>query len=258
MRVKKYKSIKNERIGEIVLNYQEKEMVIIEYNNNKDITIQFILTKEIVKTAYKEFRRGKIKSHLSPTVFEIGVTGIAPIVDENCKQLKSYTCWCNMLKRCYSDKYQEKHPTYIGCIVSEDFKIYGNFKKFYDKNYYEILELGRTDLDKDILHKYNKIYSEDNCVFAPQAINKLFVKKQNSRGDFPIGVVLHGKSYQSICHNRSGIRQHLGTFTTPKLAFNAYKEFKESLIKQTAEKYKSQLPIKLYEALMNYTVEITD
>jgi len=249
---------KLERIGETMINNQGEEMGIIEYNNRRDITITFKSTKEIIKTSYDEFKKGKVKSHFSPTVFGVGITGITQITDENKKQLDSYMCWVNMLRRCYTNKYQERFPTYIGCTVSEEFKIYAKFKKFYDGNYYEIKELCRTELDKDILHKGNKVYSKENCVFVPQVINGLFIKQQNRRGNLPIGVSLNYKNYQAKCNDGIGNAKRLGTYKTPELAFNVYKDFKEKLIKEVAEKYKSQIPIKLYDAMYKYEIEITD
>ena len=41
-------------------------------------------------------------------------------------------------------------------------------------------------------------------------------------------------------------------------AFNAYNVAKESFVKEQAEEYKSQIDPGAYEALMKYTVEITD
>jgi hypothetical protein len=47
-------------------------------------------------------------------------------------------------------------------------------------------------------------------------------------------------------------------FETIEEAFIAYKDFKEKLIKQTADKYKDKIPDNLYLAMKNYKVEITD
>lgn len=51
---------------------------------------------------------------------------------------------------------------------------------------------------------------------------------------------------------------HLGYFSTPEEAFNAYKEAKEDYVKEVAEKWKDQIDPRVYEALMKYRVEITD
>ena len=55
-----------------------------------------------------------------------------------------------------------------------------------------------------------------------------------------------------------GKQEHLGYFKTEIEAFKAYKQAKESFIKEQANVWKSQIDIRAYEALMNYQVEITD
>ena len=50
----------------------------------------------------------------------------------------------------------------------------------------------------------------------------------------------------------------MGFFNTELEAFKAYKQAKESFVKEQANKFKSQIDPRAYEALMNYTVEITD
>jgi len=50
----------------------------------------------------------------------------------------------------------------------------------------------------------------------------------------------------------------LGTFNTAKEAFNSYKVYKENFIQSIAESYKEEIPNKVYKAMMNYNIEITD
>ena len=63
--------------------------------------------------------------------------------------------------------------------------------------------------------------------------------------------------YQSRCNIR-GKNYSLGTYKTEIEAFNAYKQTKESYLKELANKWKSEIDPKAYNALMNYQVEITD
>ena len=120
-------------------------------------------------------------------------------------------------------------------------------------------------LDKDILNKGNKIYSPDNCIFVPNNINILFVKRDKSRGDYPIGVHYnkYAKKFQAQCsiynykENKTK-RKHLGYYNTTEKAFKVYKEFKEQNIKDIADYYKEQIPQKLYNAMYEYEVEIDD
>jgi len=162
-----------------------------------------------------------------------------------------------MLSRSYNAKTKKNLPTYEGCSVCDSWLVYSNFKKFYNENYYEIEELGRTELDKDIICKGNKVYSPQTCIFVQHTINSLFTKRQNDRGTLPCGVTFVNGKYMAQCRNNK-IKKYLGIFKTKELAFNAYKIFKENFIQETANKYKSQLPTNLYTAMMNYVVEISD
>ena len=167
-----------------------------------------------------------------------------------------------MLKRCYSDECQKKHPTYKDCTVCEEWHNYSDFKEWFDNNYYEI-EGERMALDKDILVKGNKIYSPNTCVFVPQNINTLFIKSNKIRGKYPIGVTFNKdkNKYQAQCNtliNGKNMKKALRLYNTIEEAFNAYKQFKEANIKQIADYYKENIPDKLYEAMYNYKVEITD
>ena len=259
---KSFARVSNEKCGETVMQKCGEICFIVEYVNAKDITVQFKATGELVKTTYGNFIRGNVKSHFTPSVYGVGITGLQPTRDENGEMLNSYRCWTDMLMRCYSAKYQEKHLTYNGCSVCDDWLCYSNFKKWYDNNYYEINNK-TAQLDKDILIKGNKIYSPATCIFVPQFINKLFVKKQNSRGAFPIGVSYHkaSKKYEtklSIFKDGKSVRKHLGLFDTPEEAFNVYKQAKEDYIKKVADEYKDKIPTELYEAMYSYRVDIND
>ena len=107
------------------------------------------------------------------------------------------------------------------------------------------------------MHKGNKEYSPENCCFVPTEINDCFTKRLNERGDYPIGVRKKGNSIIAQI-NYMGKKKHLGSFKTVEEAFNAYKIAKEQCIKEYAEKYKGQITDEVYNALINYKVEITD
>ena len=174
---------------------------------------------------------------------------------------RGYTIWQQMLFRC-TEQGQAKNQSYTGCTVSDNFKSYTFFYEWCNKQ----VGFGNKDdngkswcLDKDILVKGNKLYSEDTCVFVPQRINTLLINSGAIRGEFPVGVTLdkRGTKYTARCCGADG-RKVLGYFNTAEEAFHAYKVFKENLIKQVANEYKDQLDPRAYNALMNYAVEITD
>lgn len=170
---------------------------------------------------------------------------------------KEYIVWNDMLRRCFSEKYHTKKPTYIGCDVSENFKY---FSYFYDWCNNQIgFGLDSYQLDKDLLIKGSKVYSEDICLFIPSQINSLIIKCDGIRGEYPIGVTFHKRVNKFSAKMRLyGDRIHIGYYSTPYLAFLAYKKTKENHIKEMAEIYRHSMDIRAYNALMRYTVDITD
>ncbi|HFD2052234.1 TPA: AP2/ERF family transcription factor [Clostridium perfringens] len=254
----------NNKVGETKMMNCGETASIVEYNGANDITVQFKNTGELVNCTYTNFKKGSIKSHFTPTVYGVGIIGLEKTRDENKKNFKPYITWCDMLKRCYDERYKEKYPTYNDRTICEDWKYYKNFKKWYDENYYEIADETMC-INKDVLAKRNKTYSPDTCVFVPRSINSLFVKNDADRGELPIGVAWHkrDKKYRAQCsifdiNINKYKRKHLGYYNTPEEAFKAYKQFKENYIKLVADHYKNQIPKKLYDAMYEYEVEIDD
>lgn len=166
----------------------------------------------------------------------------------------AYRKWCGMLERCYSPKWHEKKPTYKNCSVSDEWLFFSKFKKWFDEN-----NINGYVLDKDILNKNNKVYSKETCVFVPEYINSLLIKKDAVRGKYPIGVTKNHNRFYSYFSVRN-VRKDLGSFSTPEDAFAAYKKGKEEYIKKVAKEYYSRKEIckRTYNALCSYKVEITD
>ena len=170
------------------------------------------------------------------------------------KNTKEYALWHSMLERCYSKPNLEERPTYIGCSVSDNFKHYHLFHAWCQTQIG--FGKGGYQLDKDLLIKGNKLYSEDTCVFIPSVLNLLLTKSTASRGLLPIGVTKAANKFKARC--RADGEKYLGTFDTAELAFNAYKTFKEAYIKEQAELYKDSIDPRAYQAFINYKVNIGD
>ena len=178
------------------------------------------------------------------------------------KDVHEYTVWIGMLSRC-SDKVWERQPTYTGTTCSENFKSYSYFYEWYHKQTGSGNKdsIGRSwQLDKDLLLKGNKIYSEETCCFVPHRINSLLLKCGATRGEYPIGVCWNNrdKKFLAHCSEGTGKTKHLGMFTTVKDAFLAYKTLKEQIIKKVAAEYKEVLDERVYDALMGYEVFMDD
>lgn len=174
------------------------------------------------------------------------------------EQTKEYHLWSDMLRRCYSDKFQAKWTTYIGCSVSDNFKNFQYFAKWCQNQIG--FGLAGYQIDKDLVIKGNKVYSEDTCFFVPMELNSLLTKCDAIRGEYPIGVDFNracGK-FRAHCNDGSGEKKYLGSFTAAEAAFKAYKIFKEALAARLAIKYSGLVDQQVIEALNSYLVEITD
>lgn len=259
---------KYNRIGEINHNNYGNKMVIIKYNNYHNILVKFE-DGYITKAEYGQFKKGQIKSIYDKSVYNIGYIGKGKYntSNKNGKPTIQYRYWINMMTRCYNDKDKENgnNLSYNDKYVCEEWHNFQNFAEWFDKNYYEINNESMA-LDKDILVKNNNIYSPNTCIFVNKRINNLFIKRKSARGEYPIGVVYHKRDNEfraecSIIDKITGKKrkEKLGSYKNPEDAFyKGYKPFKEHYIKQVANEYKDKIPDKLYDAMINYKVEITD
>lgn len=256
---------KIDRTGERGVNNFGSEMVIVGYKSASDIDIYFSEYDYIVENkGYKEFKNGNIKCPYEKRTYNIGYLGEGKYkTKENGKSTRVYNTWHNMLMRCYSDKYQDKQPTYKDCSVSEELHNFQNFGDWDKENYYTV-DGERMELDKDILVKHNKIYSSETCIYVPKTINLLFTKRDNARGKSTIGTSLRKNGKYVVQCNLINPKigkskyKNLGYYNTVLEAFEVYKYHKEKNIKQVADYYKGRIPDKLYDGLYRYEVEITD
>ena len=246
--------IKN--LNDILINNQGIKMWVKEYRNSRDIDVEFEDGFIYKNTDIRRFRKGCLESPNHKSLFGVGYLGEGSYSHKN--NQKFYLTWHSMLTRCYDEKSKLIKPTYNGCFVCEEWYNFQNFAKWCEDNYYEI-EKESMCLDKDILFKGNKVYSPSTCIFVPQTINKLFTKRQNDRGEYPIGVckASRGSGFEAWC-NINKKQTYLGVFQSVEESFLCYKKAKEKEIKRIAVEYKDKIPQKLYEAMCRYEVEITD
>ena len=240
------------------------EMIIREYRKYSDIDGYFPEYDWTFEHAeYSKFKNGNIKCPYEKRICGAGFIGEGKYkAKENGKNTDKYNIYRSMLQRCYDPKLHEKEPTYKECEVEDYLLNFQHMGEWIDENYYKVPG-EKMCLDKDILCKGNKIYSRETCIFVPQRINNLFVKKDNGRGDSPIGVTPRPSgNYTVYCSDGYGKNICLGTYSTKKEAFQTYKEYKEKLIKDTIDSYEGKIPephySKLKTAMYNYKVEITD
>ena len=175
-----------------------------------------------------------INSNRKQLVYGIGINdanySIRPVTNRKKTMCPFYSKWSNMLKRCYSKKYQSKKPTYIGCIVAKEWHSFMTFRTWMIKQNWR-----GNEIDKDILKLGNKIYSPETCTFVPKKINMLLNINYNARGEFPLGVLW----IDSCCRFKAqitinGKNKFLGHFKTESEASMAYKKAKSEYIRKSA------------------------
>ena len=245
-------------VGKVCKSTSSGNFKVVKYNGNRNVEVQFLNTGYEATVELVQVKRGNVKDPYLPSVFGIGILGTKYPSKINGVLTKEYILWRNMLRRCYSDTCKKKQPTYKDCEASENFKSYEYFYEWCNKQ----IGFSNKDwhLDKDLLTKGNKIYSESTCIFIPREINSLLTKCTASRGEHLIGVHWCNtkKAFVAMVRKNKGKQEHLGYFKTELEAFRAYKTAKETFVKEQANKWKSQIDPRAYNALMNYQVEIDD
>ena len=143
-----------------------------------------------------------------------------------------YAVWTSMLRRCYSEKYLERNQSYVGTSVCSEWLYATAFKEWMDKQ-----DWSGKCLDKDIIVPGNKLYSPETCAFVLKATNSFVTASDAIRGDYPVGVCLFkptGK-YKAQCENPfTREKEHLGLFSTPEEAHEAWRKRKHELAQLVA------------------------
>lgn len=135
-----------------------------------------------------------------------------------------YSKWRDLVRRCYSKKWQDKNPTYKDCTVCEKWLYFSNFKVWMQQQEWE-----GKEIDKDLLNAGNKEYSPDTCIFITSMVNCFIITSNKIRGLYPLGVSFHKASgkFQAACKNPTTNKpEHLGLYLCPYKAHEAWKEKK--------------------------------
>lgn len=170
-------------------------------------------------------------------VFGVGVNdshySVKPIMNGRQVRCPFYSVWHSMLQRCYSEKYQEKQPSYKGCTVSSEWHSFINFQLWMAAQ-----DWHGKQLDKDLLTLGNKVYSPDTCAFVDPMTNIFTADSAATRGEWPIGVTFHkhGGKFQAQCRNPfTNGSSYLGLFDCPNAAHEEWRKRKHELACQLAD-----------------------
>lgn len=237
-------------------DFYDYSLVPDEYvDSKKPVTIICPNHGKFKMTPYYHAKGGRCRKCVSQDirnrhfVYGVGINDVDEKTRTTC-----YRIWKSILGRCYSKHCQTKNPTYKGCSVCPEWLKYSNFKTWFDNNY-----IAGYDIDKDILYRGNKEYSPLKCRFVPHEINSLLLNCKKNRGKYPLGVCKIGNFFYANMR-KYGEYVKVGKYDNPEEAFNAYKQSKESYIKEVATAYynEGKIGYDIYLALMNWEIKITD
>lgn len=245
----------SDRTGNQYIMKDGSVIKILKYSSWSNCDIQFEDETILKGINFTRISNKDIKNPNTPTAWGVGYQGQGTYTFAT--HWEAENRWRAMLRRCYSEKAIYRNPMYRGITVCEEWHNFQNFAQWHKQNWKPEYMNKFWDLEKDIILNENKIYSPETCAFVPQEVNKLFTKSQATRGRYPIGVIKIKNRFIAQC-NIPGKRRHIGSYLTVEEAFHAYKQAKEAYIKEVADKWKDLIDPRVYEALYNYKVEITD
>jgi hypothetical protein len=146
------------------------EVKVIRYSSCSDVTIKFLDTGNVSTSRSGQIRSGQVRDVMKRTVFGVGYFGKGDHKSKNGKHhTTAYSKWQGMMERCYSNRYHENKPTYIGCSVCDAWHNFQNFAEWFYENYKD--DGTEYHLDKDIKIKGNRVYSPDACLFVTLSEN---------------------------------------------------------------------------------------
>lgn len=188
------------------------------------------------------------------TVYGVGynskILGIPASI--NRKATDAYITWKGMIQRCYYNQAHKSHPSYINCLVCDEWHDYQNFAKWFSEHYVD-----KWNLDKDILSKGVKLYSPDTCLFVPRYINNVFIDNNKRRGNYPRGVTFNEKYKKTpyrVQFRKYGVSKKYGGYPDQDTAFEVYKKEKKKYIIELANEYRSQIGEEAYNNLINFEI----
>lgn len=235
-------------LGRIFPSKNYGHFKVISYKSAACVTVQFLDTGYTTVTDTSTINKGAVKDKFMPSVVGVGIVGDT-VVEKTGVGAAAYQTWRAMLHRCYSNKVHERQPTYEGCTVAEDFKFFPTFKKWFEQQpFWEDFEL-----DKDLLHKGNTVYSPETCCLLPKEINLMLCSVAQFGCCTIISYLKRSKSYELVwASGKKSVKRTL--HKTYGEAFEEYKLRKEAQLRSLATAWKDQLSVGAYNALMSYTV----
>lgn len=168
------------------------------------------------------------------------------------KQTPAYKKW-NSIKNRLQAPHKRGNASYHHCTLSEEWKDFQNFAKWYYENFVE-----GWVIDKDLLSSGVKTYSSETCCFIPPKLNGYLVGMSrvldgdtslcwNYRENYKVYVA-------NVSNNKKRI--HLGHYTNAYDASVAYLKGKFEILNSIEEEYSQLFSQKVVDGLKNFREQL--
>lgn len=136
-----------------------------------------------------------------------------------------YSDWRDIIRRCTDTKFHARYPSYIGCVISEEWGYLSNFIKWVDsqpnRNWKNCIP------DKDLLSDGQKYYAPETVLYVTTEVNAFILDNKRIRGQFMLGVSPTNKNkvnpFMAQCKgNIKKVNCYIGTYKTELEAHKAW------------------------------------
>jgi len=240
-------------VGSVLRNNQGSEFVIEKIEGRMKVSIRYLdIHGHASVEAATLIKLGSIKNPYQPKIYGVGFMGVGPFRSAiGSIRTPEYEAWKAMMSRAYDKSLHARNPAYIGCSVCPEWHNFQNFAAWLNDQ----PNWGRSgfELDKDVTKAGNKTYGPEFCELLPRRINALRMTPKGREG-LPPGVSIspNGK-YRAQCRDGS-VCVKLGTHDTKEDAFMAYKVFKEGVIREAADEFRSVISDRVYKSMISHEV----
>jgi len=214
------------------------------------LDIMFLNTGTRMSVNRYACKGGSIKDPNHPSIYGVAFMGMGPYkptLDGN--TTSAYRVWLGILGRCYGENNESR--VFYGSKGTYVNPLWLNFQTF--AHWYYLNHKEGFEIDKDILAPLSKCYGPDTCCMVPKKIN-LAVKTAASEDNWATYTKKSGELVYSPTCTVGGKTVALGRFTNKEEATLAYKNTKESMVRDLATEYYENglLEDYIYDALMKW------
>ena len=254
-------TISSIKIGDIYKNTHGEPFEVIDYFDCVNVVIKFN-SGWTQRVAANTIRKGAVRDYLKPTIYGVGFNSLDRDFPDDYKyKRKAFNLWKDILTRCYSVAFKNKHPTYVDVICSEDWHDFKNFYIWFKDVYTDFMYNHKWELDKDLRVLKSNLYSKETCSFVPKQVNNIinsWIKHDNEDVCIEQRSRRDGVSYLPYLNNEDSKRISLGTFRNKSDAKNAVVTKKKEVLFKVIDKYKDNLNKDVIYVLTKFAKELNN